>query len=504
MKEVERKESIRKRMDAFKAYIPHIRQYGINEKLLAQIIQEHKSVRADVQKLQERYDASSEGVPILKRERPLVGLESEKIRRLDQIINNKLNNSFDSDIVDSKIGYFLGNPINYVVDKGLKADALTKTIDDFRIRENIPDKDTTLGKMTSICGYGARLVYWGTDNDKAVLKVANIDPAECIFLYEETMSVPTYSIQYYSIQEVQADGTKREVTIAEFHDELETYFFKDYGDGFELTDIKEHFLHNPPLFGVENNDSLQSDAEKVLNLIDAYDRTLSDANSEIEATRLAILILKNIGMDEEDIEEINRIGVMEIFDDNAEAKYLTKEVNDTMIENHLNRLEQNIHKFAKSVDFSDEAFAGNISGIAIRFKTMALEHKSIIAEHKLRSALQYQFKLLCAGWAKLGICSPDDYLNIWFGFKRNLPANLLEEAQVTATLKGLVSERTRLSLLSFVDDVDAELEAMKQDEIEFGEKLPPLDGLGGAENSENDDEEGGEGDGEVSQKTGNA
>ncbi|WP_240758298.1 phage portal protein [Lysinibacillus sp. SGAir0095] len=480
--------SILKRMDAFKAYIPFILKNGINEEILQQIISEHRGIQQDIRKHQERYEASEEGVPILKRPVKSLNLESERIRRIDELINNKLNNTFDSEVVDTKIGYFLGNPINYVVDKeNEKFQSLAATIEDFRTRENIPDKDTTLGTRTSIAGYGARLVYWSVENNKPILKVANIDPAECIFLYEESMSAPTFGIQYYPSVEILADGTKSQVTVVEFHDQSETYFFRNDTNGFELYDIQPHNLDSCPLFGVENNESLNGEAIKVLNLVDAYDRTMSDANSEIEATRLAILILRNIGMDDDDVKQMNKLGLLEMFGQDVEAKYLTKDVNDTMIENHLNRLEKNIHKFAKSVDFSDEAFGGNISGIAIKFKTMALEHKAIIAEHKFRSALQYQFKLLCAGWAKLGICSPDDYLNIWFGFKRNLPSNIKEEAEATSLLKGLVSERTRLSLLSFVDDVEAEIEALKEDQVEFGNKLDPLEPIDGPDSELDDD-----------------
>ncbi|QCR34508.1 phage portal protein [Lysinibacillus sp. SGAir0095] len=475
-------------MDAFKAYIPFILKNGINEEILQQIISEHRGIQQDIRKHQERYEASEEGVPILKRPVKSLNLESERIRRIDELINNKLNNTFDSEVVDTKIGYFLGNPINYVVDKeNEKFQSLAATIEDFRTRENIPDKDTTLGTRTSIAGYGARLVYWSVENNKPILKVANIDPAECIFLYEESMSAPTFGIQYYPSVEILADGTKSQVTVVEFHDQSETYFFRNDTNGFELYDIQPHNLDSCPLFGVENNESLNGEAIKVLNLVDAYDRTMSDANSEIEATRLAILILRNIGMDDDDVKQMNKLGLLEMFGQDVEAKYLTKDVNDTMIENHLNRLEKNIHKFAKSVDFSDEAFGGNISGIAIKFKTMALEHKAIIAEHKFRSALQYQFKLLCAGWAKLGICSPDDYLNIWFGFKRNLPSNIKEEAEATSLLKGLVSERTRLSLLSFVDDVEAEIEALKEDQVEFGNKLDPLEPIDGPDSELDDD-----------------
>lgn len=57
------------------------------------------------------------------------------------------------------------------------------------------------------------------------------------------------------------------------------------------------------------------------------------------------------------------------------------------------------------------------------------------------------------------------------GFKRNVPLDMLYEAQTTAQLKGLVSEPTRLELLSFVDDVDYEQEMMERESQGF---MPPL------------------------------
>lgn len=68
-----------------------------------------------------------------------------------------------------------------------------------------------------------------------------------------------------------------------------------------------------------------------------------------------------------------------------------------------------------------------------------------------------------------GLVSAGDYLKVWFSFKRNLPSNLLEEAQTSGQLKGQVSEETRLSTLSIVDDVQYEIERMKaeQDAYDF-------------------------------------
>ncbi|MFD0129016.1 phage portal protein, partial [Bacillus subtilis] len=69
-----------------------------------------------------------------------------------------------------------------------------------------------------------------------------------------------------------------------------------------------------------------------------------------------------------------------------------------------------------------------------------------------------------SAWAKKSKVKPDDYLKVWFSFKRNLPSNLLEEAQTSAQFKGQVSEETRLSTLSIVDDVQYEIERMKAEQ----------------------------------------
>ncbi|WP_419182744.1 phage portal protein [Metabacillus fastidiosus] len=63
------------------------------------------------------------------------------------------------------------------------------------------------------------------------------------------------------------------------------YFSQAKENDFELVDIQPHMFEYNPLFGIANNKELKADAEKVLALIDAYDRTLSDASNEIEQYR---------------------------------------------------------------------------------------------------------------------------------------------------------------------------------------------------------------------------
>ncbi|MCY8321104.1 phage portal protein [Bacillus inaquosorum] len=437
-----------------KEFINLIQQNGINGNIIKLMIEEHRPTRDKMIKLYARYKADPSGVPILKRKLiDYEGIGNEAVKRIDDKVNNKLNNSFDSEIIDTKTGYMFGHPITYETED----EALKKMVSTFNTRNNIEDSDSELGKTASICGYGARLLYVDEEGNE---RLRNVDPWEAIILASDDITEPTFGLRYYQVFEWSGE-TKVTSYRADFYDATYIYSFKSADkELYQLIERKPHMFDGCPLFGVPNNKELKGDTEKVISLIDAYDRTLSDASNEIEQFRLAYLIVKGASLDEEDMENLKKSGVFEVFDENGDVKFLTKEINDTMIENHLNRLEENILRFAKTVNFSDGSFGGTITGVAMRYKLMALEHKAITMERKMTAAFRYQYKILCSAWDKKILADKDGYLKLWFQFKRNLPVNILEEAQASAQLKGQVSEETRLALLSFVDDVRFELERM--------------------------------------------
>lgn len=459
-------------MSKLYAFINFIKENGINGDIITKLIELHKDDRARMLNLYERYKADVNGVPILQR-KPIEYEENFEtggnVRRIDNKVNNTLNNSFDAEIVDTKIGYLFGHPISYTSEKK----QLQEVAAEFIIRNNAEDADAELGKKTAICGKGARLLYINEDGQEAM---RNIDPWETIFLTESSITEPTYAIRYYPVSEL-LNGEEKQRWIAEFYDETNIHYYKSNYEGskFEYVEEKPHMFEYCPLFGPPNNEEMKGDAEKVLALIDAYDRTLSDANNEIEQYRLAYLILKGVGADEKTMNEMKKTGVFQLMDEKEDLSYLTKDVNNQMIEDHLNRLEENIMRFAKSVNFSDEKFAGTASGVALKFKMLGLENKSIVMERKMSSALRYQFKVLCSAWSKRKGIEQEDYLDIWFGFKRNLPMNILEEADASLKLKGIVSEETRLSLLSFIDDMQYELQKMEEEKDAYFVETPVIE-----------------------------
>lgn len=446
-----------------KDYIGLINKNGVTGELIADMIEHHKSERSRMFSQYERY--KTDDVPILKpRDTKYEDFETVMIKRIDDKVDNRLNNSFDSEIVDTKVGYMFGIPIAYDVDEKVNSrETLLQQLETFNLRNSVEDKDSELGKKAAICGYAARLCYIDREKNERIM---NVDPWE-VFILSETndLSEPTYAMRYYTT--AVEDRTQ---DVAVFFDAKKMYRFVSNSstNGYQLESEQLHMFDYCPLFGLPNNEELQGDAEKVYKLIDAYDRTLSDASNEIEQYRLAYLVLRGVGMDEEALKEVKKHGMFELFGENDDLKYLTKDINDNLIEHHLDRLEDNILRLSKSVNFGDGTFGTTVTGVALRYKLMALESKCMTMERKMTTALRYQFKVLCSSWAKRFSVSKDDYLQVFYTFTRNIPVDLLNEAQASAALAGLVSERTRLSALSIVDDPQYEIDEMQRerDDIE--------------------------------------
>lgn len=58
----------------------------------------------------------------------------------------------------------------------------------------------------------------------------------------------------------------------------------------------------------------------------------------------------------------------------------------------------------------------------------------------------------------------DDWQGLNYKFTENMPRNILEEAQIVKLLDGQVSEKTKLSVLSIIQNVKDEIKALEKEE----------------------------------------
>lgn len=452
----------------YTAEIEALEKDGISEALLHRIIKKHRNNSTYNKGLIDRYEALADGVPIFDRE-PRFGEEKDTI-------NHKLNNDFFAEIIDFKTGFFAGNPIGYSYSdteesqedtgdagdskKEQKAarDAASKVITDFVTRSNMFDIDMECTKFAAICGYAGRLFYIDEDGNERVMVVP---PNECIILSKtRDITHPTFGVRYYEIKDI----NDNKVVKAEFYDSANIYYYEG-GSESNLVLVKQeaNLFDGCPLQGIPNNLEMKGDAEKVLTLIDAYDRALSDSNNETEAFAHAYMILENIHLDEKEAKEVQKAGAIEIMTgpNGGKVYFLTKEINDAFIEHHLDRLEENIYRFSKTPNLSDEAF-GTASGVSLKFKLTGLETKCGMFEAKMISAGTYMFTLLAKAWAKKTI--KIDPLQVVMDFRRNIPVDVQDEAaNVQALIAAGLPKQVAFAQLSFVDDVEYVMQLIEEE-----------------------------------------
>ena len=465
----------------YTAEIEAIKNGGITDELLNRIIRKHEPNAAYNRLLMERYEALEGSVPIMDRE-PRFEDESDPKSKAE-IINHKINNDFFSEIVDFKVGYFAGNPIAYsyadtkeaLEDTGEAGDSeaeaqkardeASKKLTDFVTRSNMFDVDMECTKLATIAGYTGRLFYIDPDGEERAMPVP---PPEAIILSEtKDITQPTYGVRYYAVTDINDKETYK----AEFYDENLIHYAEGAAGALHIVRTAPNLYGACPLQGIPNNRELLGDVEKVLELIDAYDRALSDTNNEVDSFANAYMVFENVNMDDNEKRKAQKSGAIQFYSGvgNGKVYFLTKNVNDAFIEHHLDRLEENIYRFSKTPNLSDDAF-GTASGISLKFKLTGLETKCGMFEAKMISAGTYMFKLLAKAWEKKQV--KIDPLQCVMEFKRNFPLDLLSEAQAAqALISAGVPKRVAFQIaLSCIDDVEYVMQLIEAEK----ESIPGL------------------------------
>lgn len=425
----------------------------VTSQIITDLIDEHSGRHETMKSLYERYKASEAGVPIFTRSYSVTD---------DTKINNKLNNDFFSEIIDTKVGYFMGVPVVY--------EANSKDFEDFELRNRLELLDSETVKLATICGTAARLLYVDTE---AKIRAMNIWPWECIWVMDRSIDEVQFALRYYDMEYVKPDGSTETRERVEWYDkEKVTYYIKTENgyvlDDTEKTNPQTHFFDYVPLIEYPNNLERLGDSEKVLSLIDAYDRKESDLDSELEQWRLAYMKVLGAELTKEVIKEALRTGAYNL-PEGADMAFIEKNINIEAVDSHLNRLEANILRFSKSVNFADKEFTSDISGESRKYKLLSLENKCITTERQFSASNQRMFKVLASAPA-----FNLDWLNVTQRFTRNLPVSLEKDAQVLATLKGIIPDEILYGLASFIDDPKAVIEMMDEQREKQMNYYPPV------------------------------
>ena len=392
-----------------------------------------KNELPNLQKMEDYYNGTHK---ILKKE-----------NRTSDKDDSKLVNNYPEYITTIATAYFLGKPITY----GLQNDTFAKDFEklsEYLATEEEQQENYEHSQNCSIFGKSYELWYKNIDNtiDNVV-----VDPRDCFILRDNT-------VKKNIIAAVRWDKTKNKdnkwlYTLEVYDDRNVTTYKKEVPT--VTGETKLHGFNQVPIIEFLNNKRANGDFERVISLIDGYNTITSASIDDMTDFTDAILVLTNVGgTDKETLKKVKDDKLM-LIDDDGDAKWLIKQINDTYSQNNKNRLNQDIHKFSMIPDMQDKEFSGNSSGVALGYKLLALEQLTAQKEMYFKKALNQRLKLMI-DFHNLKIPVTD----IQKVFTRNVPKNLVEAQK----LQGIVSHETILSTLPFIEDAKGELEKIKAEE----------------------------------------
>lgn len=374
--------------------------------------------------------------------------------------NYSINVNMAKYITDVATGYFIGKPATYEAEGENTKSALDKLMD---INKNCRGEeiDSEVASDMSIYGVGYQLlmVKEGQEPIEQRIVFKRLSPLFTFYVTDNTiLRNPLCAIYYYTYFE-----NKQTKNRAYVYDNENLYIFDGFGLALELSEVTPHNMGQIPLLQTINNDKAIGDYFSVVDLLDSLSLSLSNNTDDLQSIANAILAASGGTLNEEQIQLINQYRTANL-PVGADMKWVVKDLNPDAIKDHVDRLMDFIFQISLVPDLTDDAFAGNLSGVAMEFKMWGIDQLWTAKERKYKTTLYKRIKMILH---LLQYQIKNDFefsKDISITFYKNLPQNMQQDYDIAQNLAGVISLKTLLKNISIVKDVDKEIEQIHEDE----------------------------------------
>lgn len=391
------------------------------------------------------------------------GLSSiTKRMRTTGLPNNRLMHGYPAYIATMTSGYLIGDPVQYSSDD----EQALQVVQDAYNAADVGSIDAEIALDQAVYGRGVELVY---ADSQARPRTTALDPQNAFVVYaDDAEGLPLFGV--YRLVEVNSKGESniKRYTVYTAGEAIE-YSVGTGGVVGAETDRTAHNFPYVPMVEYWNNSAQTGDFEGVISLIDAYDVLQSDRVNDKEQFADALLVLTGVvgfdappGDTRTAAQRLKQEGTLSLPDPQAKAEYLIKQMSESDTEILKDAIKSDIHKFSHVPDMTDEQFAGNSSGVAMKYKLLGLEQLTKIKERWFREGLRWRMRLF-ASFLSLKGAPALDADAVQMMFRRSLPVNDLEIAQMVQMLSGLVPAKTLLSQVPFIEDVNGAFDELEQE-----------------------------------------
>lgn len=404
-----------------------------------------------------------------------------KRRREKYLADNRAAHDFASYITDFINGYCFGHAIQVQSEGNMTQDK----IDQLHAINDIDSHNRSLGLDLSIFG---RAYEYIIRNQQDEVRIYKSDPRNTFVIYDTSIEQNSLmAIRYWQVNEEEAhspDEKTNNIYYVDVITDKATYFFvANSVTNLELSERKPpeaHSFGKVTITEFSNNEKRRGDFEKVIPLIDLYDEAQSDTANYMSDLNDAMLLIKgNIDLGDENVVRLQKeanvfhLQPSEYTDDNGkvnegnvDAEYIYKQYDVSGVETYKTRIAKDIHTLTNTPDMTDENFGGQQSGEAMKYKLFGLEQRTSIKEGLFRKGLVRRYKLVGEIMSINREIDKDNLRDLIFTFTRNLPKSLTEEMQMYINSGGEISQRTLMSLVSFIDNPKDEVERIRKEQEE--------------------------------------
>lgn len=369
--------------------------------------------------------------------------------------DNKLVANLPHYIVDTYNGFFTGIPPKVT----LEDKETNSLLQEWNDENSLQDKLSEISKQADIFGRSLAFVYQDEDSQT---RIAYSSPVNSFMVYDDTVSrQPLAFVRYWK------NTDSVQVGMVYYSDKTISFEGNKFGDE----------MLNPykmvPAVEFYGNEERQGVFDNVKTLIDELDRVISQKANQVEYFDNAYLKVLGVDLDRDGDgkPDADLIGNQMIYSPDADATnatvdFISKPDGDNMQEHIIDRLVSMIYQISMVANLNDEAFAGNSSGVALQYKLLPMRNMAANKERKFRQALRRLYRIVFSVGTVLPEVHSEDWRELVFTFKRNLPDDISNDADIAQKLQGMVSQETLLSILPFVNDPQEEIKRINKEKQE--------------------------------------
>ena len=378
----------------------------------------HWSNKADMEYLYAYYKGRQ---PVLNRQKEV----RPEIK--NTVVENRAN-----EIVSFKVGYLMGEPIQYVSRSDSKsvADKIT-TLNGYCLSEDKAAKDKELADWFHICGTAYRMVLpdsvFERESDEAPFEIYTLDPRFAFVVYANSIGEPpVMGVKYIQ----RSDG----VVVYSIYTK-DRYFEVENQSMIVREEAQSLGI---PIIEYPANNARLGAFEIVLPLLDAINTVDSNRLDGVEQFVQALMLFHNVDISGDDFSKLRDEGAIKYKDIDpqykAEIKYLTSELNQSQTQTLVDHLYNTVLTICGMPNRNGGTYTSDTgSAVIMRDGWSAAEARAKDSELMFKLSEKEFLKLV------LHICSDLSDLelklsNVEVRFTRRNYENIAQKATVLTTM----------------------------------------------------------------------